>query len=156
MQQRTPHCVTQCRWIYWVWETDCAWSKRKGLLLDCSFSAKESRNKGEQEQRRSEQTKVTQVRLDGQHVCEHECRTVEQPAARQVRLDRKWICKHEHRAAEQSAAMQAWNDAEEQNSLLSIVEMWQFSFKFFSQAFSHQKDFCFGFFPLIHVELAWI
>ena len=30
MWQRTPHHVTQCRWIYWIWETDCVWSERKG------------------------------------------------------------------------------------------------------------------------------
>ena len=37
-------------------ETDCVWSERKGLLLDCSAGAKENR--------RSEQTEVRQARLD--------------------------------------------------------------------------------------------
>ena len=41
-------------------------------------------------------------------------------------------------------------------TLFSIVEMCQFSFSFFPWAFSHQKGFCSGFFPLIHVEQAWI
>ena len=43
MRQRALHCVTQCRWIYWVWETDCVWSERKGLLLDCSTGTGENR-----------------------------------------------------------------------------------------------------------------
>ena len=30
------HYLTQCRWIYWVRETDCVLSKKKVLLLDCS------------------------------------------------------------------------------------------------------------------------
>ena len=47
MQQRTPHCVTQHRWIYWVWERDCIWSTRKGLLVDCSIGTKESRSEGD-------------------------------------------------------------------------------------------------------------
>ena len=57
MRQRTPHHVTQCRWIYWVQETDCVWSKRKGLLLDCSVGAKVNL-------RWSEQTEVRQASLD--------------------------------------------------------------------------------------------
>ena len=48
MWQRTPHHVTQCRWIYWVRETDCIWSERKGLLLDCSVSTKDNRSEGDQ------------------------------------------------------------------------------------------------------------
>ena len=62
MQQRTPHRVTQRRWIYGVRETDCVWSERKELLLDCSMCQKE------QEQKQSEQTVVKQARLDRRHV----------------------------------------------------------------------------------------
>ena len=47
MWQRTPHHVTQCRWIYWVRKTDCIWSERKGLLQDCSV-AKDNRSEGDQ------------------------------------------------------------------------------------------------------------
>ena len=45
VRQTTPHHVTQCWWIYWVRERDCVWSKRKGLLLDCSVGTKEIRSK---------------------------------------------------------------------------------------------------------------
>ena len=31
-----------------VRETNCAWSERKGLLLDCSIGAKENRSEGDQ------------------------------------------------------------------------------------------------------------
>ena len=42
-------------------ETDCVWSKRERLLLDCSNGTKENRNKGDQ-------TVVRQARLARQRV----------------------------------------------------------------------------------------
>ena len=42
-------------------ETDCVWSMRKGLLLDCSNGTKENRSKGDQ-------TVVRQARLARQRV----------------------------------------------------------------------------------------
>ena len=63
--------------------------------------------------------------------------------------DRRPIYEHERRAAEQPVAKQAWNDAEEQNTL-SLVLQFSFSFFFFfHELFSHQKSFCSG---LFHVE----
>ena len=47
-----PHHVTQHQWIYWVRETDCVLSERKGLLLDCSAGAKENRKEGDQSEPR--------------------------------------------------------------------------------------------------------
>ena len=57
MWQKTPYHVTQCQWIYWVRETDYVWSERKGLLLDCSVSAKENRKE-------DDQSRPRQARLD--------------------------------------------------------------------------------------------
>ena len=48
MRRRTPHRVTQRWWMYWVRETDCVWTERKGLLLDCIASAKENRKESGQ------------------------------------------------------------------------------------------------------------
>ena len=67
--------------------SDCVFSERKGLLLDCTIGAKEIR--------RSEQTKVRQARLV------HVCRAAEQPAVRQSRLATDHQHTHERRAAEQ-------------------------------------------------------
>ena len=53
--------------------------------------------------RRSEQTEVTQARLDRQRVC----RAAEQPAARQTRLATDRQHTHECRATEQPEARQA-------------------------------------------------
>ena len=85
-----------------VWERDCIFSKRKGLLPDCSISMKD------REWRRSQQTEVRQrnllarrkrkaweqpearrARLDTEHERIHECRAREQPEARQARLNRQ-------------------------------------------------------------------
>ena len=43
-------------------ETDCAWSEKKGLQLDCSIGTKDNRSEGDQ------QTELRHARLDRRHV----------------------------------------------------------------------------------------
>ena len=77
-------------------ETDRVLSNRKGLLLDCSVGAKETRSEEDQ----STQRYVRQARLDRRCVR----RAAEQPAARQTRLATDRQRTHERRAAEQPEA----------------------------------------------------
>ena len=68
MQQRTPHCVTQCRQARLVRRHICNHKPRA-----------------------AEQPAARLARLDRQHICNHHYRTAEQPEARQARLERLLI-----------------------------------------------------------------